>query len=433
MKHLFSRTAIIFLLAGLVCAQDAMAQGSTIKRRNTNNGNTTTVNTGGGNKKKGERKKPTPTPTPVDQRKKKKDPMSKVTITKLQIGNTDYDGDVIDAFGTSIYAADMKYATPKITYNCTAATGEVTIYTKIYRPDGTMMTGNSSPEGYTTSDGADFDKGNGNAITFPGWGNADGGSYTEGTYRWELWYNNKRLYSTNFTLLAKPVEEENPLAGFEYYGTSREYEDNAKALPSITDAIREWGDEGCRTGAITEDDRGVAITGDNVYAYSSSVPQGMVDKLKEYNKEGHRITDVTVTDSGWWCIVWGENGYWGLMPDKMKELMSQYNKDRETILSVSICENGNFAIVTNKHFYASHETDNSNLQKALDKFGPIYSASITNKGIVVCCENGVYYQNIPTNVEEAIKEQKFRPRFVKYTDSGTYLITDGDKRRSWYM
>lgn len=432
MKHLFSKTAIIILLAGLVCAQDALAQGSTIKRRNTNNSNTTTVNTSGGNKKKGERKKPTT--TPVDQKKKKKvDPMSKVTITKLQIGNTDYDGDVIDAFGTSIYAADMKYATPKITYNCTAATGEVTIYSKIYRPDGTMMTGNSSPDGYTTSDGADFDKGNGNAITFPGWGNADGGSYTEGTYRWELWYNDKRLYSTNFTLLEKPVEAANPLVGFEYYGTSRDYEDNAKALPYITDAIREWGDEGCRTGAITEDERGVAITGDNSYAYTSAIPQGMVDKLKEYKKEGNRITDVTVTDSGWWCIVWGDNGYWGLMPDKMKELMSKYNTDREVILSVSICENGNFAIVTNKHFYASHETDNSNMQKALDKFGPIYSVSITNKGIVICCENGVYYQNIPSNVEEAIKEQKFRPRFVKYTDSGTYLITDGDKLRSWYM
>ena len=58
MKHLFSKTAIIILLAGLVCAQDALAQGSTIKRRNTNSGNTTTVNTGGGgNKKKAEKKK----------------------------------------------------------------------------------------------------------------------------------------------------------------------------------------------------------------------------------------------------------------------------------------------------------------------------------------------------------------------------------------
>ena len=159
----------------------------------------------------------------------------------------------------------------------------------------------------------------------------------------------------------------------------------------------------------------------------------MADKLKEYNEAGYHITDVTVTDSGYWCIVWGDNGYWGVLPDKMKELMAQYNKDRETILAVSICENGNFAIITDKHFYASHETDHSNLQKAIDKFGTIRSVCITNKGIVICCDGGVYYQNIPSNVEEAIKEQDFRPRVVKYTDSGTYLITDGDKLRSWYM
>ena len=52
---------------------------------------------------------------------------------------------------------------------------------------------------------------------------------------------------------------------------------------------------------------------------------------------------------------------------------------------------------------------------------------------MICCERGVYYKDIPTNVEEALKEQDFRPRVVKFTDSGTYLITDGVKRRSWYM
>jgi hypothetical protein len=32
-----------------------------------------------------------------------------------------------------------------------------------------------------------------------------------------------------------------------------------------------------------------------------------------------------------------------------------------------------------------------------------------------------------------MKKQSFRIKHAKYTDSGTYLITDGDKRRAWYM
>ena len=44
-----------------------------------------------------------------------------------------------------------------------------------------------------------------------------------------------------------------------------------------------------------------------------------------------------------------------------------------------------------------------------------------------------YYKDIPTKVEEGIKKQEFRPKVVKFTDSGTYLITDGDKRRGYYM
>ena len=33
----------------------------------------------------------------------------------------------------------------------------------------------------------------------------------------------------------------------------------------------------------------------------------------------------------------------------------------------------------------------------------------------------------------SLKEQDFHPKVVKFTDSGTYLITDGDKKRAWYM
>lgn len=419
MKTDMIKSILVLLTATIVGVQSAEAQKTITRRQDVS----TSTSTSGGKKPA---KKPTTT-TPA-----KTNAMDYVTITRLQIGNTNYDGDILTSYGGTLYADEMRYATPKLTYNCTRAASNITLYTKIYRPDGTMMIGSSSPSGYTTSDDADFEKGTSNTLELPGWGSKDGGSYHKGTYRWELWYKNKKLISTSFYINERSVSNTGS-GDFEFYGTTRTYTDNAKALSYITTTIKEWGDNGCRTGAITENERGIAIYGENGYCFTSAVPEGLKTKIKEYNNDKKKIVDVTMTDSGYWCIVWGKNGYYGVMPDKMKELMSKYNDDGEEILSVSICENGNFSIVTDKHYYASHETDNANMKRALEKFGAIKSCCVTNKGIVVCCSKGVYYKDIPTNLEEALKDQDFNPAVVKFTDSGTYLITDGKKKRSWYM
>jgi hypothetical protein len=60
---------------------------------------------------------------------------------------------------------------------------------------------------------------------------------------------------------------------------------------------------------------------------------------------------------------------------------------------------------------------------AKDKYGTIKDVCITNKGICVVCQNGIYYDNIPSNVEEKLKSIDFHPDHVAYTDSGTFLIT----------
>ena len=40
-------------------------------------------------------------------------------------------------------------------------------------------------------------------MTFPGWGNDNGGYYTPGTYRFEVWHDGNLVYSTPVTLLSK--------------------------------------------------------------------------------------------------------------------------------------------------------------------------------------------------------------------------------------
>lgn len=418
MKTNLMKTALMMLLAAFIGAQDISAQDIIGKPQ----------------------KKPTPKP-PVSNNGGKRhvttntDPMKGVTIISMKIGNVSYDGDMITYYGQTLYEGDMKYAKPQLTYNCKHTVSDVTVYSKIFRPNGVMITNSYSPDGYTTSDETDFITGTNMTVTLPGWGDDDGGYYPKGTYRWEIWYKNQKIASTYFTVYSGGGSDGvTGTGGFEFYGTTRDYTDVATALSDITSQLNEWGTEkGCRTGAITENERGVAIYGENGYVFTGAIPESMKTAIRNCNDRSQHIVDLTVTDSGYWCVVWDRNNYDGNLPTEMSNMLRQYKRDGEEIYSVSICENGNFAIVTDKHYYASHETDNANMKRAAEKFGTIYSCCVTNRGIIVCCSRGVYYKDIPNNIETAMKKQSFRIKYAKYTDSGTYLITDGDKRRAWYM
>ncbi|MBQ9236714.1 MAG: BACON domain-containing protein [Prevotella sp.] len=216
-----------------------------------------------------------------------------------------------------------------------------------------------------------------------------------------------------------------------YSGTTRTYTDVAKGLPSLTKSINDWGE--CKTGAITENGIGVVIKGGNGYSYTSGIPTNLANKLKEINDKGKVIQDIALSGSTWWVVVYDRNAWYGVVPDALKSKLNKFNSDGEEIRSVSINSNGDYTIVTDKHYAASNSIDSQNMDKALDKFGTIYSACSTPKGLVVCCKNGCFYSNIPTKVEEKIKETSFIPKVVKFTDSGTALVTDGEKKNVYYM
>lgn len=149
------------------------------------------------------------------------------------------------------------------------------------------------------------------------------------------------------------------------------------------------------------------------------------------NKETFK--SVTATSSGYYCIVYGRNGWYGSVPEDMKLKLNQFNNDREDIYCVSRGENGDFVIITDKHIYASNSTDKSNLNKASDKYGHIKYACVTNRALVVICQNGIFYSNTPTNLEVKLKSISFKPDKITFTDSGTYLITNEDEAYRYNM
>lgn len=209
--------------------------------------------------------------------------------------------------------------------------------------------------------------------------------------------------------------------------------DNARALSTLVDAIKDW--KQCKTGTLTEVGKGVAIYANNGWksvGMISSIEKKLNDKLHEVNDAKYVILDVTMTANDRWCVLYSKSdsvtaASWYNAPngagDKMKELFAEGDLFR----SVSFTDK-DYVLITDKHYTASNDWDLERLNTAYDLYGPILSVCTTEKGIVVCCEKGVYYDRIPEKVKSKIQDfisSYGVIQFVKFTDSGTCLITNG--------
>ena len=122
------------------------------------------------------------------------------TIKDVVFANTDYDGNIIDEFGSRLIASKLQYLKPKITYECNDPNlKKVELYSKIKNSNGVLKTGSSSPDGYTQKIDVEVSQGT-NTRRIMGWGNRNGGIYSAGKYTYELWYDGKLMISREVTV-----------------------------------------------------------------------------------------------------------------------------------------------------------------------------------------------------------------------------------------
>lgn len=119
-------------------------------------------------------------------------------ITSIEIGNTDYKGNVINNYGSKIYSYQTKYLQPKL-YVSVNTPGKYKIYHKLYKPDGTLSTGSSSPSGYSSSREVSLYSTTSYVYMY-GWGSNTAGNWSAGQYRWEFWYNGEKIGEKSFTI-----------------------------------------------------------------------------------------------------------------------------------------------------------------------------------------------------------------------------------------
>lgn len=125
-------------------------------------------------------------------------------IESIKFGNTTKSNDIINEFGSTLYAGDVQYLSAKLNYTgLSSASKSLTLYIKIFKPDGTMMGNSSSPAGYTYSANVHVYPGAGKVLDLGGYGSSSGTSFVNGNYRWEIWYNNSKVYESIVSLMSK--------------------------------------------------------------------------------------------------------------------------------------------------------------------------------------------------------------------------------------
>lgn len=121
-----------------------------------------------------------------------------IIISSIEIANAYYSGDIETDFGETIHWYNTMYLLPRINYYG-LIDGEVTLKTKLYKPDGSLSRGTSSPEGYSQSFSYNVYEGS-NKIKLKSWGNENKGHWRRGTYRLEIWFEDVCLGTKRFVI-----------------------------------------------------------------------------------------------------------------------------------------------------------------------------------------------------------------------------------------
>ena len=120
-------------------------------------------------------------------------------VKSVDVGNVDYYGNIINNYGSIIYSSQTRYLAPRI--NVTVGTsGYYLFYTKLYNPSGILQRNTAeSPSGYTWKNGVNMDIGE-HAYYLSGFGSNTSGTWGKGTYKYEIWYNSKKVGEKSFTI-----------------------------------------------------------------------------------------------------------------------------------------------------------------------------------------------------------------------------------------
>jgi hypothetical protein len=191
----------------------------------------------------------------------------------------------------------------------------------------------------------------------------------------------------------------------------------------LVDAINEWGN--CKNVLITATHGNIAISDRYGYALDGEFPPEMYDAIKEASENQRPVTDLVLTESGNFLVLIGNNGYAAKgIPEKLDVRLKEINKAEGEVVSVSFNDNGDWMVVAADAVYGVIDGI-LDFQTIANENGRIMTGHITNNGVAIVCEKGVYlYGDFPKALPETIKKTTFPIYRVKFADDGAYFISD---------
>lgn len=122
-------------------------------------------------------------------------------ITKMEVANVEYDGTIIQDFNSTIYDFKSKYLQPRITIKPQKKSGTYTVYVRLYKNNVLQRNTSSSPENFTFSSSITLSGKPSQVETLMGWGSKNAGIWSQGSYRFEVWYNDYCIGSKTFKVI----------------------------------------------------------------------------------------------------------------------------------------------------------------------------------------------------------------------------------------
>lgn len=122
-------------------------------------------------------------------------------ILQVEFANADAQRNILNDYGFRMVSSDIRYLLPRIVYDGIGVENKyVTLDFKIVNPNGSVQSASGSPRGFTYSKSFWVLTGADNTCELPAWGNAQGGVFLPGEYGFEVWYDDRMIYNTTFTV-----------------------------------------------------------------------------------------------------------------------------------------------------------------------------------------------------------------------------------------
>lgn len=196
--------------------------------------------------------------------------------------------------------------------------------------------------------------------------------------------------------------------------------------------IDEWGS--CRNVTVTLTGGDLALNGKNA-CVCPNVPVELALELAKLQEKDAYIDDVQLTEKGVWLILYDDNGFvWDELPPDLESKLAEYNRDGDIVTSVAFNDKGDWILISTEHFNTSSPDLDSWISEGIEMYGQLWTAHMTDDGIILCFENGYRLQgNVPDTLRQKLREVDIDVYRVKFLSDGTYFIADQDGQYAYYM